>query len=290
MRSRTYITMLQIKYADTSKADAPLADTDEIYFVYYQQKTLPIGYELVNSDGSFTQRHADTATGSLGEYSMPAGITAPLTLGGYNNNGSTYYAYALGTESAANVTGMQIITTTTNSQNNGRRPNLQIRNTWRGYEYSLDGASWTGCGYDSLQLYVLYFESQPTIVTLTEKTIGTAEDMKEAFEYTVTLTETVTSYNRTDRYKRSGKSGRYTYTLISQGTPEQNENRSSETVSHVNLKNGDRQSYSIVYIQSPDNLERDYYSSGSNYCRDYSFTVTTQTITIVQSHKSGFEN
>lgn len=167
--------VLYVKYANTNKPDAPLADEDEVYFVYYQQKSLPIGYQLVGSTGSFTQKHADTTTGSLGDYSMPNSITTPLTLGGYSNNGTTYYAYALGAANATNVTGMQIITSTTNNQDS--RPNLQIRNTWRGFEYSLDGTNWIKCGYSNLKLYVLYFESQPTIVTLTEKTIGTASDM-----------------------------------------------------------------------------------------------------------------
>ena len=83
--------VLYVQYADSNKADAPLADTDEVYFVYYRAESLPIGYKLVNSDGSLTGRHDDTATGALGEFSMAGSITAPLTMGGYSNNNTTYF-------------------------------------------------------------------------------------------------------------------------------------------------------------------------------------------------------
>ena len=247
----------------------------------------------MNSDGSFTEKHADTATGALGEFSMAGSITAPLTMGGYSNNGTTYYAYALGTDGAANVSGMQIITSAANNQNSGR-PTLQIRNTWRGYEYSLNGANWTGCGYGDLKLYVLYFESQPTIVTLNEKTIGTAEDMTKNFKYTVTVTETVTTYKRTDTFNRNISWSGSTYTLAGTGTPYQSGSSTSAPVvlPNVNLADREQQAYTLFYIKSQDQLVRDIYSTGSGnnkkYYRDYTYTVTTQTITIVQSTEDEF--
>lgn len=189
---------------------------------------------------------------------------------------------------------MQIITSTTNSQAEDNRPNLQIRNTWRGFEYSLDG-NWIKCGYDNLELYVLYFDSQPTIVTLTEETIGTAADMAKKFVYTVTVTETVTTYTRTDRFTRSGGGYYgYTYTLAETGTPTQSGTPSSNTTSlpNANLSDGEQQAYTLFYIQSPDELTHDIYSTTSGYgygattyyWKDYQYKITTQTITITQSN------
>ena len=158
-----------VRYTDGSTA--PLADEDEVYLVFYQQKELPIGYKLAEMGGTLTTKNvsgsAPVGTGALGSYSMSSNVTLPLSWANYNSNGSNYYAYAIGPENASSSEQLQIITSSSNQDTN--RPNLQIRNTWRGFEYSLTGNDWIHCGYDNLQLYVIYFESHPTIITLNEK-------------------------------------------------------------------------------------------------------------------------
>ena len=91
---------------------------------------------------------------------------------------------------------------------NASRPALWIRNTWRGYEYCTsnpedENAAWNNGGY-GVQLYVVYFKSEPTIINLFEQTIGTEADMAEQFEYVVAVTQVVTTVTRTQTRRITG--------------------------------------------------------------------------------------
>lgn len=50
----------------------------------------------------------------------------------------------------------------------------------------------------------------------------------------------------------------------------------------MNLADAEQQAYTLFYIQSADKVTQNYYSYNGQYWRDYSYTVTTQTITITQ--------
>ncbi len=278
-----------VRYADGRTA--PLADEDEVYLVFYEKKSLPIGYKLVNQDESLTEKHADTSTGYLGDTAMAGEVTNPLTISGYANNGSVYYAYAIGQPDATSSSQLQVISSTSRNQNNGYRPNLQIRNTWRGFEYSMDGTSWTKCGYsDEIQLYAVYFESRPTIVTINEKTIGTLEDMEEQFEYVVTVEETTTTTISVQTQRRSWgqwyDDGDPSVTTTT-GTPSTILDNSTDPYL---LSDGESKAVTLFYGETESSEPGQEYTSWGTRYRDVTTTtvVTTQTITVTQTPKSAF--
>ena len=124
------------------------------------------------------------STGILGTYDLQTSLDKPLSY--VSEKSFTHYAFAVG--STDNTT-MSIITETSDSDDS--RPALQVRNTWRGFQYSMDGGTnWTNCGYSGIQLYVLYYSFDPIIVLLQAKTFGLMEDMRKEFTFTVDVTET----------------------------------------------------------------------------------------------------
>lgn len=267
-----------VRYTDGSTA--PLADEDEVYLVFYQQKELPIGYKLAEMGGTLTTKNvsgsAPGGTGALGSYSMSSNVTAPLGWASYNTNSSNYYAYAIGPQGATTTEQLQIITSSSNQDIN--RPNLQIRNTWRGFEYSLTGSEWIHCGYENLQLYVIYFESHPTIITLTEKTIGTELDMGEEFEYTITIeTTTITTTSQERRL-------RWDWYWSDYGDPYSSSDTDRDTQA-ITLSDGLQKSETLFYTYSSSTSE---YESGIYLYRTTTTTTVTQTITITQTAKTGF--
>ena len=180
---------LYVKYADTSKPDAELDESYEIYYVYYEQQNLGIAYKNMVPSGELTPATvtgAPTGTDAkLGEYDVTTKLATPLAWA----SSSGYYAYAIGNADATNASGLHLITNVSNSDT--ARPALKVRNTWRGFQYTTDtgeGATWTDCGY-SPTIYVVYFAQLPTVVMFGEQTVGTNGVMDTGFTYNVNVTD-----------------------------------------------------------------------------------------------------
>ena len=177
----------------------PLEDGQEIWFVYYQEKELPISYRSMASSGVLTtaavSSDAPDGTGVFGTYDMTASVTQPL---GWASGSCSHYAFAIGSQDPGsgeemNASSMCLITNASDSDDS--RPQLQMRNTWKGFEYSTDGGdSWVHCGYD-VQPYVIYYEQQPSVVMFRERTVGLDTDavMGKAFTFNLKVTQTTTT-------------------------------------------------------------------------------------------------
>ena len=305
----------------------PLEDGEEIYLVYY---TAPvnIGYVVMNSDGSLTPASvsgsAPTSANINGTYVMASNLTAPLSWEGTHQ----FYSYAIGDELPAvspDSSIMHVITESSSSDSS--RPELRVRDSWRGFEYSTDGgSSWTNAGYD-IELYAIYYANKPTIVTLNEQTIGYPDDMDTEFTYTVRTFQqdkTVTEYTY---YYRTGSIVRYSYNKIEDEDNEnatiyrQSNNRypiindlqlsnsvtnsSTELSSNtVDLSDGQSESFTLFYsaettgstdsytAASSGGYNTIYYYNGSGYYQIFYKSTTKhvidQTIEIVQTPKTDF--
>ncbi len=175
---------------------APMPSNMEIFVVYFKSpKTIPIAYKEMSTKGVLSPADlrsdanapmSATVGAADAPYDMTSDVARPNW---YVNRDRGFYSFAIGDLNAESATGLRIITDAKNTD--GDRPQLKVRNTWRGFEYSLDGgAIWNRYGYTA-QLYVVYFESQPTIVTLKEKTVGTEDDVAKKFTYNVSIKEVV---------------------------------------------------------------------------------------------------
>lgn len=184
-----------VRYALPGREDAVLnPETTGIFCVFYQKKALDVDYDRVESDGAFTPQdvpaEAPRTTGEplLGEYVMDGAITHPLD---WAEEGS-FCAFAVGASGATSVSDLIRITDCFGPED--PVPPMRVRNTWRGFAYSVDGGeSWTSCGYD-VGLYVLYFPSRPVIVSLEEETVGTSTVQNTPFTYHVSLEGGVSPY------------------------------------------------------------------------------------------------
>lgn len=184
-----------VKHAGEEEFTA-LPDGSGIYFVYYQNKQLPIGYVSMSATDELTAvtvSGAPTNTGDelLGAYDMGAIVTDPLAWA----DGSTYahYAFAIGGANPQNANDLSMLTAAASSDDS--RPALRVRNTWRGFEYSADsGESWTSCGYEP-NLYVVYFTMKPTVVTFHERTLAPEEHRGTPFSFNYEITQTTTAYD-----------------------------------------------------------------------------------------------
>ena len=198
---------------------APLPSNMEIFIVYFKSpKTIPIAYKEMATTGTLSDAGLKAGVAAPTEaviktaaepYNMTAAISAPKE---WAQKSYGYYSFAIGDPGATTAEKLRIITEA--KSNDSDRPALQFRNTWRGFEYSLDGGeTWNRYGY-SAGLYIVYFDSKPTIVTLKEKTIGTEDDMAVQFTYNVSIKEITTtetiSQTRTEDFLNFEYNG-YTY-------------------------------------------------------------------------------
>lgn len=175
-----------VKYVNSDEF-VDLEAGESLWYVFYEKKELGIAYMSMNAQSDLTP--VTTAEGAvsiaddLGTFDMAGQITTPLTWAeGYES-----YAFAIGSQNAENVSMLSVITGTSTSDTD--RPALKVKNTWRGFAYTMDdGETWTNCGYD-IRLYVIYFASIPTIVNLHEKTVGMQEDMGESFAFNYQIIE-----------------------------------------------------------------------------------------------------
>ncbi len=270
--------------------DKPLKEDEEVYLIYYKDpSTVPIGYKDMAPSGGLTNT-ANVSSQAPVEadiyqttYEMKNFVTRPL--GWANKDTGSYYSFAIGDPNAADASKLHFITQAVNSD--GSRPDLRVKNTWRGYKYSLDGGdTWNDAGYN-IQLYVVYYPSQPTILTLNEKTIGLPEDMDKKFTYKVKITEktttkTVRQYYTNRNYNR--KSGDPQVT-----TSETPEEIILNTNDYCRLSDG--MSESITLFNHSSNVSErgsEGYGLNISYYIDEITTTTSQTITIVQEIDSRF--
>ncbi len=265
--------------------EKPLKEDEEVYLIYYRDpETVPIGYKDMASSGALT----DTANVSSQApveaeiyqttYIMSDDVTKPLEWA--DKDAGTYYSFAIGDPNATDASELHFITQASNSD--GSRPGLQVKNTWRGYKYSLDGGeNWNDAGYD-IQLYVVYYPSQPTILTLDEKTIGLPEDMDREFTYSVKITEKTITKTRRQYYTNYNFNTYADYEDIS--ITEGPERIILDSDLYCSLSDGT--SESITLFNSENRVKGAEQQSGSFWNRKYYtddvITTTTQTITISQ--------
>ena len=288
----TVTKRVSVTYKDGTTEDLP--SDKEIYLVYFEDpKTLTIDYKEMNTDGSLTDVNVASAaptSATAGTYDMTAGVTAPLAWA--NNTNYKYYSFAIGDENAESSSQLHMISNSSGSDNS--RPDLKIRNTWRGYQYSTDnGSTWVSYGYDP-ELYVVYYESEPTIVTIKEQTIGTQDDKDEEFEYEVVITTTTTTSTQTQIATRTR---RYAWSSWGSYGPWQNQgNPSVETTTNnsefgFSLSDNERETETLFYSSMTNNgseIENPASGNSQTKTRTVTTTTVTQTITVTQRPKDGF--
>ena len=275
--------------------DKVLKDDEEVYIVYYKDpSTVPIYYKDMAPSGVLTKTAnvnniaPKTADINQTTYNMGASVSSPLFWAQKNN---AYYSFAIGDPGEATGYGVtnasQLHTITQASNSDGSRPELQVMNTWRGYKYSVDGTTWNDAGYD-IALYVVYYDSQPTIVNLNEKTIGLAGDMSKEFTYTVKITEKTTKHTVRMYYY---KYGNYYSNVGSDNLEEVIETTEFPDATY-NLSDGMSESITLFHSQTQPTTEPNYHSkngkingNGPSYThyKDTTYNITSQTIEIIQT-------
>ena len=178
-----------VTYADGTAA--PLSDDEEIYLIYYNTR-LPVGYVAIDTDGSIStvtvDNSAPTSVSAAGtSYNMSSDVTAPIAWANNAGNSYGFYSFAIGDVMPETPDSSALNYITAAKGSDSSRPNLYVRATWRGFEYSLNGTTWRNAGYEP-ELYAVYYTIEPSIVNLHEITNGLPEDMDTEFEYNVTIT------------------------------------------------------------------------------------------------------
>ena len=216
-----------------NNTDIALENDDEIYFIYYKQEKLDIFYSTMIDNGALAQAEVNSTAPSdtgaaLGQYDMAISVQSPLAW--LNDETYPYYAFAIGTVSENSAKDLTLITSTSNTDDT--RPALLVKNTWRGFQYSIDnGTTWVNCGYEP-KLYVVYIAKQATIVTFTENTVGLASDMGMYFSFDYKI-ETIVRSNNVVRET--------VYDTASNG-------------SSIQLRNGE--AYSVILFTDDTNTQR----------------------------------
>ncbi len=279
---------------------------EAVYFVYYTSpKNVPVGYKKISIEGEVADVTPLNSNAprqvniSATAFDMGGTITSPISWATSNSYRPTYYSFAIGDINAADSAHLHIISEYSDRDQN--RPKLYLKNTWQGYEYSLDGTEWHLFGYD-IQLYVLYYEVRPTVVNLTEKTIGLPEDMSELFDYSVNVKKVTTNSVIRKYYYRTGNYN-YTYHEITDNTDYALENTltsGSEELYSQPLSLSDDQTESFVLLYSETSpITTGYTSAGETihigrydypvFYQDTTKTYIAQKIDIVQTRKDDYE-
>lgn len=287
-------------FADGSTQDIP-AD-QKVYLIYYlDPEELAVGYKLMGTDGALSDAAMNGAgyptEAQAGDCNMTSAVNRPLAWA--NQPDYKYFAYAIGDPDAASDAQLHLITASSNSD--GSRPALRVKNTWRGFRYSTDGGStWISCGYD-LQLYVIYFESKPTVITLREHTVGLESDMEKKFTYTVVVEEIETTTVQTEQRTRtrgcySSWGSWYWYDwdnyawsgYSSVGTPEVTDDASELSSVTYQLSDGESETTTMFYTPGQSSIEpgeitqTGYTTPGRNRTQTQTETRTVTTTTVTQ--------
>ncbi|SFC77259.1 InlB B-repeat-containing protein [Ruminococcus albus] len=272
-----------VKITYSSGTESILPSDQEVYLVFHKRpKDVDIGYVEMQFSGALDEVETIAGapkTAAVANYVMNNELTTPLDYPVSNDN-REYYSFAFGSRNAASAEDLTMITASSNS--NSSRPYLEIRNTWRGFEYSLNGTDFVNCGYD-IQLYVVYYATQPTIITLSETTAGLPEDILKEFQYTVKITETKTV--TTTRYRKSkygvGNYQQYGSPVVESESPTEYDEQ------NIDLCDGQSVSFALFYSKIPNNDEE--YTEGNYWYRDVIVTEITQNFTVEQTAVPEFE-
>lgn len=200
-----------------AQTDVTLDETNEVlYILYYKVKTPQIKYMLMETSGFLSEitnmnSAAPTSLAAVGavapnvvttisaSYNPMAWLADPIR---YNERTAlspagtnlktkskgeiTHYNFNIGAANAENSSQLDHKTQayTGTETGNDARPDLKIKNTWRGLRFSQDGgATWFDAGDPNPCLYVVYYTETPTIITLYNRTVGLAADMETKFTY-----------------------------------------------------------------------------------------------------------
>ena len=245
---------VKVRYSDNTIHEFDAAN-DAVYLVYYKSpEFLPIGYDLMAINGSLTSEPVNAAAPKTASvvifptYDMNDNLTSPIAWATYDYS---FYSYAIGKVNAASAADLMFITGYKTNDND--RPELKVRNTWKGFEYSTDGTNWNSCGYD-IALYTVYYEELPTIVNLREETIALPNKMGTEFEYQITVTQTESktvtrTFGYYDGFNRWNDltTGDYQTQVFD---PTSEISKVSENT--LDLSNGGSDSYVLFYISLPN--------------------------------------
>ena len=286
---------VMVRYSDDSEHVFDPAQ-EAVYLVYYKSpETVPVKYDLMSIEGGLTPVTVRNAAPKIADLSAEpyvmdeAGhIDQPLYWANINNADYKFYSFAVGAPNAANVSALKVISDykTTDTE----RPALQVKNTWKGFQYSLDGESWHDCGYN-IALYAIYYEQRPTIVTLTEKTIGLPEDMSEKFEYSIRIEQTITKETARTYYYYNWR-GQLTPYTSGDYKPTNTKTTATSDISEVQIQLSDSQSASyVLFYAAPATTTSGptNYTVNGVYYIDTITTSVTQTITIEQTPKTDYK-
>lgn len=191
------------KTADSEKFTR-LPDSTDLFFIFYKQATVAIDYKTVAPDGTLSDvqlnlsaeaprvvSDASNGGGGLGICDVTNVIREPLSL---PDDTFTHFAIAVGDEGSSNFSDLKYVSAA-RTDTNGMAPIL-LRNTWRGFQFSASpNSAWRECGYTP-RLYVIYFKDEPTVVRVSEQTIGTGTDAEMSFAYHVEVIRRTTSVQR----------------------------------------------------------------------------------------------
>lgn len=292
-----------VRYRDAGRNPRQLSGQDAVYFIYYARKELRIGYKEMDTDKTLKNivlapsASPPERTGLLGSYDMREQLAAPKTYPDSAVKEYSYFSFALGAEdTGAAMTDADLIFLTTSATDDAGRPAMQVKNSWRGFRYSTDGTSWSGAGY-SPQLYVIYFEYQPVVVSLSELTRGLESDMDKLFQYKVevktvkeTVRQTVTRYQTRQNYNSEWSDVKETevMTAVTASDP-------FTTTSTFRLANNEKRTITLFYvdIQGEWFLESYGYNGDyrydANYARNSLRVTSTMTVTQDSYEKDGFK-
>lgn len=299
---------VMVRYSDDSEHVFDPAQ-EAVYLVYYKSpETIPVKYDRMSIEGGLTpvtvmnaatvEAHVTAEPYVMGDAGH---IGRPLYWANINNADYKFYSFAVGAPDAEDASGLKVISDY--KTDDTKRPALQVKNTWKGFQYSLDGESWHDCGYN-IALYAIYYEQRPTIVTLTEKTIGLPEDMSEEFDYSIQIEQTEKKTVKTTYYY-----GNRDYIINNSQYPTNTDEHSStktiKTINNLKLSNGDSDSY-VLFYSEPSNVNSKGPYKDENGVQQ-TITVSnwltfdvykgeqitnqkiTQTITIVQTRKDDYK-
>ena len=189
----------------TDARDVALGENEQLCFVYYQVRTPDIGYLLMEISGDVKDitsemQNAPTSTAGLGvtisadtiftisgSYRPMTWLPETISIENHepiNKSSITHYNFAIGAPGATNSVDLHHKTQayTGNETGADARPELYIKNTWRGLQFSQDGTNYFNADADS-KLYVVFYTEMPTVVTLYNSTVGLAADMDTQFTY-----------------------------------------------------------------------------------------------------------
>ncbi|MCQ2468924.1 MAG: InlB B-repeat-containing protein [Ruminococcus sp.] len=268
-----------VKYGEDTE-EKVLPDKKSVFLVYYQHpKNLPINYEEASANGALTDKTSKTKTSapkiaSIGDsvYEMKKTVSTPLT---YLTDYS-YASYAIGKTGATNISDMLFVTDIAND--------IQVKDSWKGIEYSVDnGQTWYSSG-DDVQLYVLYYPTKPCIINLREKTIGNENDLKDKFEYTISI-QNVTREDTLVYYYKKKSSSTASASETKPGVPK---NNGAPETTTVYLSNDMSDLYTLTYSSQTGTFGKMSsstvkYKNTDYYYKEATVTVNYQVITIVQN-------